>query len=435
MQSFNLQSINLQLRPTPEHADDARRVLVFACPVKVARVMNDRSSASPHQVPGGRVPVTRRVTMKDIAAALGVSTATVSRALRGDLAISLATRQAVLEMTERVQYRPSASARRLRTKSSSLIGVVVQSVGDGYIGDVVLGIQSRAREFGYQPLFFASEGREDLEAEALDVFLSEQVTEFIAVSPTGKPQLLRRAVEEGLHVAVINGDTEVPRQLFDDVARGRVGRRVTQLASAPGQEPVHHVTFDDVAGGLLATQHLAELGHRQFVHLRGPNVRSSLLRLLGFRQALEAAGRWPQPVLLAQSPVLASREAAVAAYLRDARPPVAMVAYDDLSAVAALHAAHQAGWLVPDDLSVVGIDDIQFAAFTNPGLTTVAQPKQELGALAVDALLNPAADGPPVRVLNGHLVIRESTMAPADADADAAARAPGGPGRDGGNQR
>jgi LacI family transcriptional regulator len=374
--------------------------------------------------------VTKRVTMKDIAAALGVSTATVSRALRGDLAISAATRQAVLEMTERVQYRPSASARRLRTRSSSLIGVVVQSVGDGYIGEVVLGIQSRARDFGYQPLFFASEGREDLEAEALDVFLSEQVTEFIAVSPTGKPQLLRRAVEEGLHVAVINGDAEVPAQLLHDVARGRVGKRVTQLGSTAGQEPVHHIMFDDVAAGLLATQHLAELGHRQLVHLSGPNVRSSLMRLLGFRQALEAEGLWPQAVLLAPSPVLESRASAVAAFLRDARPPVAMVAYDDMSAVAALHAAHQAGWLVPDDLSVVGIDDIQFAAFTNPGLTTVAQPKQELGALAVEALLSQAPAGPQVRVLNGHLVIRESTTAAADPGT--AARAARGPGQDAG---
>jgi LacI family transcriptional regulator len=365
--------------------------------------------------------VAGRVTMKDLAAACGVSTATVSRALRGDPAISVGTRQAVLDMAERVQYRPSASARRLRTKSSSLIGVVVQSVGDGYIGEVVLGIQSRARELGYQPLFFASEGREDLEAEALDVFLSEQVTEFIAVSPTGKPQLLRRAVEEGLHVAVINGDTEVPPALFDDVTRGRPGRRVTQLGAARGLQPVHYITFDDVAAGRLATRHLTALGHRQLVHLSGPPVRSSLLRLLGFRQALEEAGRWPQPVLVAPSPVLESREAVVAAYLRDAQPPLAMVAYDDLSAVAALRAAHQAGWLVPDDLSVVGIDDIQFAAYTNPGLTTVAQPKQELGALAVDALLAPAAAGPQARVLNGRLVIRESTMPPAGPGPAAAA--------------
>ncbi len=144
----------------------------------------------------------------------------------------------------------------------------------------------------------------------------------------------------------------------------------------------------------------------------------------------------------------------MAEFLHEAAPPVAMVAYDDMAAVAALRAAHQAGWRVPEDLSVVGIDDIQFASYTNPGLTTVAQPKQELGALAVDAALaragkqtaTPASDGrasdgrasdggagdsggagdggagdggggsrvaatakAPARTLDGHLVVREST--------------------------
>jgi LacI family transcriptional regulator len=150
--------------------------------------------------------------------------------------------------------------------------------------------------------------------------------------------------------------------------------------------------------------------------------------MLGFRQALEAAGRWPQVVLRAESPVLASRESAVAAYLHDVVPPVAMVAYDDLSAVAALRAAHQAGWSVPEDLSVVGIDDIQFAAYTNPGLTTVAQPKHELGALAVDALLTKTADSPQVRILDGHLVIRESTTRAASGGPR---RRPGRPGQGG----
>jgi DNA-binding LacI/PurR family transcriptional regulator len=374
----------------------------------------------------GCAPVTKRVTMKDVAAALGVSTATVSRALKHDPGISLVTRRAVLDMAERVQYRPSAAARRLRTKSSSLLGVVVQSVGDGYIGEVVLGIQSRARARGYQPLFFASEGQEDLEAEALEVFLSEQVTEFIAVSPTAGPRLLRRAVEEGLHVAVINGDTEVPGSYFAEVGGGHVGRWITGFSSPGGQDPVCRINFDDVAAGALATRHLAGLGHRRFVHLRGPNVRSSLLRLLGYRQELEAAGLWPQPVLSAPSPVLASRESAVTAFLRGTRPPVAMVAYDDLSAVAALRAAHQAGWRVPEDLSVVGIDDIQFAAYTNPGLTTVAQPKQELGALAVDALLARALDAPQTQVLDGRLVVRESTAPPVP-EAPAADRAGDGP--------
>ncbi len=361
--------------------------------------------------------------MKDVAEALGVSTATVSRALQDDPAISLATRRAVLEVAQRVQYRPSAAARRLRTKSTSLIGVVVQSVGDGYVGDVVLGIQGRARDLGYQPLFFAAEGRADLESEALDVFLSEQVTELIAVSPTGRPELLRRAVAEGMRVAVINGDAEVPAALFGDATTGGIGDEITRFCETDDAEPICHIRFDDVAAGRLATTHLIGLGHVSFVHLGGPRVRSSLLRLLGYRLALTDAGFWPQPVIAPASADMASRESAVAAFLRDAAPPVAMVAYDDMAAVAALRAAHQAGWRVPGDLSVIGIDDIQFASYTNPGLTTVAQPKHELGALAVDAVLARAgkpgedgrAGGQPVtatsaaRTLDGRLAVREST--------------------------
>jgi LacI family transcriptional regulator len=121
-------------------------------------------------------------------------------------------------------------------------------------------------------------------------------------------------------------------------------------------------------------------------------------------------------VLTAESPVLQSRELAIATFLRHQRPPLAIVAYDDLSAVATLRAAHYAGWSVPEQLSVVGIDDIQFSAYTNPGLTSVAQPKQELGALAVDALLNGAAEAPRTQVLDGRLVVRESTAAVSPTD-------------------
>jgi LacI family transcriptional regulator len=352
--------------------------------------------------------------MKDVAAALGVSTATVSRALKDDPGISATMRQAVAEVAQRVQYRPSAAARRLRTNTSSLIGVVVQSLGDGYVGDVVLGIQGRARELGFQPLFFATEGQADLESQALDVFLSEQVTELIAVSPTGKPALLLQAVAEGMHVAVINDDESVSTRLIGSVATGPARASHDKLGVRRGTEPmIRHIAFDDIGASRLATAHLAELGHRSFVHLRGPEVRSSLLRLLGYRQALTEAGLWPQPVLSASSPVMPSREAAVAAFLAKSRPPLAMVAYDDMSAVAALRAAHQAGWRVPDDLSIVGIDDIPFATYTNPGLTTVAQPKYKLGALAVEAVLLGNADpgAGQVLVLDGELVLRASTAA------------------------
>jgi LacI family transcriptional regulator len=352
--------------------------------------------------------MTKPVTIKDVAAAAGVSTATVSRVLTGDTAISAARRASVLSIARRLQYRPSAAARRLRTKSSSLLGVVVQSVGDGYVGEVVLGIQSRARDLGFQPLFFVSEGQARLEAEALEVFLSEQVRELISVSPTGRPDLLRQAVDSGLHVSVINSDLEVPARLFDDLEQG-AAKGTPRFGSKSVEKSIFHVNFDDLGAGILATTHLLDLGHRKLAHLRGPNVRSSLLRLLGFRRALEAAGLWPQAVLTAESPVLQSRELAIASFLEVQRPPIGIVAYDDLSAVATLRAAHYAGWSVPEQLSVVGIDDIQFSAYTNPGLTSVAQPKQELGALAVDALLDTTTETPRTQVLDGRLVIREST--------------------------
>jgi LacI family transcriptional regulator len=314
----------------------------------------------------------------------------------------------VLATAKRLHYRPSAAAQRLRTRSSSLLGVVVQSVGDGYVGEVVLGIQSRARDHGFSPLFFVSEGQAQLESKAVDVFLSEQVQEFICVSPTQRPHILRKAVDNGFHVSVVNWDPEVPARTFDDLERGAI-ENVRRLGSSSLEKSIWQVKFDDLGAAILATEHLLELGHRKLAHLRGPNVRSSVQRLLGYRRALEAAALWPQTVITAEDPVLEARELATVEYLRRQRPPLGIVAYDDLSAVATLRAANSAGWRVPEDLSVVGIDDIPFAAYTNPGLTSVAQPKPELGALAVDLVLDHNDEAPSTRVLHGRLVVRQST--------------------------
>lgn len=347
-----------------------------------------------------------RATIRDVAAAANVSIATVSRVLTGEPGIGPVTTALVLETAKRLKYRPSAAARRLRTRSSSLIGVVVQSVGDGYVGEVVLGIQSRARDHGYRPLFFVSEGQARLEAEAVDVFLSEQVEDFICVSPTQRPAMLRKAVEGGFHVGVVNWDPEVPPSQLDELEHGSPS---TRPVTSSVERAISQVRFDDVGAAVLATEHLLELGHRKLAHLRGPNVRSSVLRLLGFRTALESAGLWPQPVITADEDVLAARERAVAAFLRRHRPPLGIVAYDDLAAVATLRAANTVGWRVPDELSVVGIDDIPFAAYTNPGLTSVAQPKPELGALVVDLVLDNSVKSSGTPVLHGELIVRQST--------------------------
>jgi DNA-binding LacI/PurR family transcriptional regulator len=131
-----------------------------------------------------------------------------------------------------------------------------------------------------------------------------------------------------------------------------------------------------------------------------------VLRLLGFRHTLETAGLWPQTVLQPE-PTLAAREVAVVDLLSRSRSPLAVVAYDDLTAIAALRAAHEVGWSIPDQLSVVGIDDIELAEYTSPSLTTVAQPKVELGGLAVEAALTGRRSGD--QLLDGKLIVRASS--------------------------
>jgi len=370
--------------------------------------------------------VAKPVTIRDVAAELGVSIATVSRALSGDRAISELTSAAVREAARRMNYRPSATARALRMRSSTLIGVIVPVMADGYLGELVVGIQNEARTFGFKPLFFMSEGKEDLEAEALEVFYSEQVKELIVVSPTGKPRLLRKAVDNGLRVSVVNWDFEVQEALFGELQHGNVGKRKPSLGARMGLQMVYRVEFDDVGAGAMATRHLLDLGHRQLAHLRGPNVRSSLLRLLGYRRALEAAGRWPQHVLTAEPADEIGQERAVASFLKQVTPSLGVVAYDDQAAVVILRVADDLGWRVPQDLSVVGINDIQFSSYTKPALTSVAQPTRELGALAVRALLGTGLSARGVPPLGGSLVVRMSTatavaapVAPAGAAGDA----------------
>jgi DNA-binding LacI/PurR family transcriptional regulator len=349
----------------------------------------------------------RAVTLRDVATRAGVSMATASRALAGDSAISEPTRQRVADAATHLSYRPHAGARSLRTRTTQLIGVLVCSSGDSYSGEVVAGIELRARERDRQVLLAMSHLKAEREREAFELFLYQRVDGVIAVSPIGDDATMALPAKAGVPAVVINWDVGVPPRLVERVASGPSRGLTTSLRGlAPGRGT--HVRFDDTAGALLATEHLIGLGHRRFVFLSGLPVRSSVLRLLGFRQALERAHLWPQPVLQPE-PTLHGRQTAVAEFLAGAKPPVAVVAYDDITAIAVLRAAHDAGWSVPEQLSVVGIDDIELAEYTTPPLTTVAQPKVELGELAVEAVLGSARNRASDHLLGGKLLVRGTT--------------------------
>lgn len=352
-------------------------------------------------------PARRRkpVTVREVAQRAGVSPATVSRSLAGDPAISEATRERVVAAARQLNYRPHAGARSLRTRSSQLIGVLVPSSGDGFYGAVVSGVEQRARERGYHVLLAMSHADPEREREAFEVFLSQRVDAVVAVSPIGDAETMAVPGSAGLPSAIINWDPAVAERTVRRVATGAT-RGLDSVV--PPMLPIRgeHIGFDDRGGGQLATQHLLDLGHRRLVFVGGAPTRSSLLRLLAFRGAVTAAGLWPQPVLLPE-PTMTARQAAVADLLRTLTPPVGVVAYDDLTAISVLRAADEVGWSVPDDLSVVGTDDIEMAQYTRPALTTVAQPSAEYGELAVDAVLalRPLGD----QLVAGRLVERAST--------------------------
>jgi DNA-binding LacI/PurR family transcriptional regulator len=179
------------------------------------------------------------------------------------------------------------------------------------------------------------------------------------------------------------------------------------------------VNVDNVQGARLATEHLIGLGHRRIAYITGPADHSDdLARLEGYREALESSGIAFDPALVVQGDgQVAGGEHAWPLLLALVRPPTAAFCYNDMTAIGLVLAARRAGRSVPGDLAIVGFDDIPFASYVDPPLTTVAQPKPEMGKRAMEMVLALLADGNHVDgkvanvVVKGHLIVRKSSGA------------------------
>lgn len=327
------------------------------------------------------------VSIKDIARAAGVSHSTVSRALRGHPAISEATRTRVARLAEEMGYSPSAVARGLRTSRTRVVGLVVTHLTDPFLTEVVQGIESLALEAGYSLFLATSNVDPDREMAVVKAFREQRVDGVLVCS-------------------------------------SRVGERYLPLL-AEGQVPIvlinnqHDGTFafsvanDDRYGAEQVTRHLVELGHRRIAYLgntRGGQANTD--RLAGYLAALNMAGIPVDSSLILRSPNgrPPGGEVGVQPLLDGECRATALVCYNDMTALGALHRLKQAGWRIPDDLSITGFDDISLAAYADPPLTTFAQPKYELGRYAMQMLLDlmDGGDGRHV-VLRGNLVVRAST--------------------------
>ena len=326
------------------------------------------------------------VTIKDIARVAGVSHSTVSRALSDSPLISSETKARIRRLADEMGYSPSALGRGLVTRRSGTIGLVVTTITDPFIGEVVQGIEETALSCQYNTILCNSNSEPERELKTVRALREKRVDAIIVTSSR----------VGSLYLAHLRG-AGVPIVLINNQAAG---------------DYIHSVIIDDLHGGELAGRYLASLGHRRIAYIAGPIwARASGIRLQGCRRALAEVGADIPPELVLfgngrpDGGVQAANE-----LLHRGLPVTAIFCYNDMTAVGVLTALHRAGLRVPEDVSVIGYDDVAIAAHLFPPLTTVAQPKYALGQRAMEMALALINGEPGVRdvVLPPALVERES---------------------------
>ncbi|MHA0042443.1 LacI family DNA-binding transcriptional regulator [Deinococcus sp. PEB2-63] len=306
--------------------------------------------------------MTRNVTIRDIAREAGVSISTVSRALNGQVPVAPDKRQRVLDATRRLGYEPNAAAQGLVRGRTMTVGVLTQDIASPFYSEVSRGIDAGLAGSGYQPIFV--NGHWEIQDEAAAI-----------------TALTRRQVDA---VIVLGGRLDA-RQLRDLHARVPlvvVGRQVPGLDDAC-------LSVDNVQGAFLATTHLLQLGHRRIAHVAGiPSQRDAVDRLEGYRLALAEAGVPFDPALVFEGNFNeASGIQAVEHWLGRAAHFSAVFAANDQMAYGVGLGLYRRGMRVPEDVSLVGFDDLPGSQFTLPPLTTVHHPAREMGELAAWHLL------------------------------------------------
>ena len=299
----------------------------------------------------GRAPRTesKPVSLKELAERLGLSPATVSLVInRSPVADSIPheTQERVRAAAKKYKYRPNFLARSLRARRSFTIGVIVPEVSDGYSASVMSGVEDHLLQEGYFYFVVSHRHRADLIEEYPRLFLERSVDGLIAVDTPWTFSL-------SVPVVTVSGHNQV--------------------------KGVTNIVLDHVRAAEIALKHLFQLGHRNIAFIQGQEF-SSDTENLSISPALvsQLQGDSPSPQLGYE----ATRK-----LLAAHKPFTALFAFNDISAMGAIRALREAGLRVPDDVSVMGFDDIASAAYQNPALTTVRQPLREMGRIAAETLL------------------------------------------------
>lgn len=302
-----------------------------------------------------------RVTITDVARTAGVSVATVSKVINGRYGVAAATTERVQQVIDTLGYESSLVARSLRSHRTNVVGILVAEF-EPFSTEILKGASAAIAGTGYELLAYSGGGRHGSEVGWEKRYLSRLsgtlIDGAVLVTPT-----------------VVDPDGGVPVVAIDP-------------HTGPADMPT--VDSDNLAGAVLAVEHLLALGHRRIGHLGGrPDLESSRLRELGYRQALQAAGVPFDPALVRVGGYASDTATGPARELLSLpERPTALFAANDTSALAAVEVALDLGLRVPEDVSVVGFDNVPESALSRPPLTTVAQPMQRMGREAVELLLH-----------------------------------------------
>lgn len=326
--------------------------------------------------------------MRDVAKRAGVSVSTVSHVINNTRAVSQESRQRVLQSMEELGYKPNALARSLRRRKTNTLGMIVPDSANPFFAEVARAIEDASFAQNYSVILCNSEGDLEKQQTYTNVLIENRVAGILFVAAGVSTELVNELGQRRVPLVIV--DREVPGVKADTV--------LTNHAQ----------------GGCLATQHLIDLGHRRIACIAGNSeVSPSAERVTGYRETLKKNGISFDECLVVKGDFqYESGYEATRQLLQLSRPPTAVFACNDLMAVGCISAARELGLRVPDDLSVVGFDDVRLASFTNPPLTTIVQPKVEIGTLATQMLLERLADlEAPSRFkrLDTKLCVRRST--------------------------
>ena len=331
-----------------------------------------------------------RPSLKDIAERAGVSTATASRALSGSDLISEATVDRIRAVADEYGYRPNVRARNFRTQKTMAVLIVVRDIGNAFYLEVFKGVERVARQAGYSVLMANTESDIEREAEYFEMLRDGLADGMILMTGAVPETVLKR------HEAYKN--VVVALEMIEEFGGPQI-------------------LIDNEASAKAAVNHLLSLGHTRIAHIAGPLPEGmSVRRRAGYRLAMQQAGlEVPDEYECHGEFNMQSGERCARVLLDCKHPPTAIFAASDEIAFGAIRHAHQRGLRIPQDLSVIGFDNIAFSEAFLPSLTTISQPRVDIGERAMSVLLDvmkgkPRPGAP--NILPTELIVRESTAAP-----------------------